>query len=160
MNILKKWFDEVMDSDVRIFTSSKSEFTIYKGFKLTKTLNTYKIEDVRFSDFYDKVKDKDYKIMVKLGFIRGADWITNRRNHRRVHIYTKIIEKLYKDKFEYKSKLRPLETRAFYQKKLRNCQENIHKTITLLFLNKSRISQYNSKYNINVKKLKTKEVEK
>lgn len=154
MNILKKWYDEVLENDIPVFTSGESEFTIYRGFKLTKTFDEYKIEDVRLSDFYDKVKDRDFKILKKLGFIRGADWIVNKRNHRRVQIYTRIIERLYEDKAEYKSKLRPLKTRAFYQKKLRNCQENIHKTIDLLFLYKARINQYNSKYNINVKEIK------
>ena len=104
---------------------------------------------IRRSDFYDEVREREYKILLKLGFIRGIDWIVNKRNLRRITIYTRLLEKLYKDKKEYQSKLRPLKTRAFYQKKLRNCQENIHRNIDLLFLYKSRIEQYNLKYNIN-----------
>lgn len=155
MNILKEWFNEVLENNMEIYSSKESEYLIYRGFKLSRSFDgEYKIQDVRLSDFYDDVKDRDYKILVKLGFIRGGDWIVNKRNIKRVQTYTRIIEKLYDDKRDYQSKLRPRKTRAFYQKKLRNCQENIHKTIDLLFLYKSRINQYNSKYNINVEKIK------
>ena len=154
MSVIKEWFDECVSNDFPTYISGESEFIIYRGFKITKTFDEYKIQDVRLSDFYDEVKDKDYKILVKLGFIRGGDWIVNKRNYKRVRIYTKIIERLYEDKILYRKNLRPKKTRAFYQKKLRNCQENIHKTIDLLFLYKARISQYNSKYNINVEKIK------
>lgn len=151
MSVLKQWFDEVGENGLPVFHSKESEFIIYKGFKLSKVLEQYKLEDVRRSDFYDEVREREYKILLKLGFIRGIDWIVNKRNLRRITIYTRLLEKLYQDKEEYQSKLRPLKTRAFYQKKLRNCQENIHRNIDLLFLYKNRIEQYNSKYKLNEK---------
>ena len=149
MNILKKWFDEVENSDINVFRSSKSEFIIYNGFKITKTSdNKYKIQDVRLTDFYDEVKDSDYENMVNLGFIKGSNWIVYNRNIKRVQTYTKTIEKLYNDKRKYQSKIRTIKTRAFYEKKLRNCQANIHKNIDLLFLYKTRINQYKSRKTI------------
>jgi hypothetical protein len=149
MNALKQWFDEVEMSVLNVHRYKGSEFVIYKGFKLSKTLDQYKLEDVRVSDFYGEVKKRDYNVLLKLGFIRGADEIVNKRNIRRVGIYTRLLEKLYADRKEYQKKLRPLKTREFYRKKIRNCQENIHKNIDLLFLYKSRIEQYNLKYKKN-----------
>jgi hypothetical protein len=151
MNILEKWYEELMGNSMGSYNSKGSECLFYKGFKLTKTLDGYKLEDIRLSDFYDPVKKKDYDVLMELGFIKGADTIVNNRNIKRVRIYTRIIERLYEDKKEYKSNLRPLKTRVFFQKKLRNCQENINKNIDLMFLHKSQINQYNSKYNTNEK---------
>lgn len=147
MSIVKQWFEEVLSSPF-MSISSKSSYIIYKGFKISKIEDEYKIEDVRFSDFYTPVKEAELNTFKKIGFIRGADWIAHKRNLRRVKIYTRLIERLYVEKKEYSSKLRPLKTRAFYKKKLRNCQENIHKTIDLLFLYKSRVNQYIDKYNL------------
>jgi len=151
MSILQDWFNEAKKANVTIFGSGENEFIIYKGFKLSKSSNLFKLEDVRRSDFYDDVKDKEYKTILKLGFIKGIDWIVNKRNLKRIGIYTRILERLYSEKKEYKSKLRPKITRAFYQKKLKNCQESIYRNIDLLFLYKTRIEQYNLKYNLNEK---------
>lgn len=148
MELLKLWFEEVFSSGLLQNTSSNINYIIYRGFKLSKNEDDYKIEDVRFSDFYEPVREKDLEILTKLGFLKGADWISHSRNVRRVKIYTRLIERLYNNKKDYKSKLRPLKTRAFYQKKLRNCQENIHKTIDLLFLYESKVNQHIEKYNL------------
>lgn len=149
MKILQEWFEDARQNNVRIFHFEENDFLIYKGFKITKNYDGYRLQDVRRSDFYDEIKSKDLKILLKLGFIEGIDYIVNQRNLRRVNIYTKILEKLYTHRKEYQSKLRPRITREFYQKKIRNCNENIHNNIDLLFLYKSRVEQYNLKYNIN-----------
>lgn len=146
MNELEQWFDEVRLSVLNVHRYKETEFIIYKGFKLSKTHGKYKIEDVRISDFYGDVKKRDYNTLLKLGFIKGTDYIVHKRNLRRVGIYTRLLEKLYSERKEYERKLRPLKTRAFYKKKIKNCQENIHRSIDLLYLYKSRIDQYNLKY--------------
>lgn len=151
MSVLKEWFDEVGRNNVKIHHSKESEFVIYKGFKLSKSIDGFTIQDVRRSDFYDDVKIKEHNILCKLGFIRGADLIVHRRNVKRVSVYTRLLEKTYSDRKLFSSKLRPLKTREFYKKKIRNCQDNIKKYIDLLFLYKSRVEQYNLKYNINEK---------
>lgn len=149
MSVLEQWFKEVEMSVLNIHHYKESEFIIYKGFKLSRELGVYKLEDVRTSDFYDEVKKRQYNVLLKLGFIKGIDQIVNKRNIRRVGIYTRLLENLYSDRKEYQKKLRPLKTRDFYKKKIRNCQENIHRNIDLLYLYKSRIEQYNSKYSNN-----------
>lgn len=150
MDIVQKWFEESKDK-VRVFIQTdEQEYIIYKGFKITKFSSGYKIQDVRLSDFYSEVKESHFKILVKHGFIRGADAIVYTRNKKRVRTYTKKIEELYDQRKEYQKNLK--KNKAFYEKKLRNCQENINKNIDLLFLYKSRISNHESKYNINVKK--------
>lgn len=147
MDVLRQWFNEGEKNGLIVYHSIESEFLIYKGFKLSKFLDHYKLEDVRRSDFYDEVTQREQNILKKLGFIKGIDSIVNTRNLKRVGIYTRLLEKLFQDKKEYQSKLRPLKTREFYNKKIRNCQDNIHNYIDLLFLYKSRIEQFNIKYN-------------
>ena len=98
MNITEQWFTNAESGGLKKFHHQGVDFIIYKGFKLSKNTDTYTIEDVRRSDFYDEVKSTDHAKLIKLGFIKG---------------------------------------------------ENIHKNIDLLFLYKTRINQYNLKYNIN-----------
>lgn len=149
MDITEQWFTNAESGGLKRFHHQGVDFIIYKGFKLSKNTDTYTIEDVRRSDFYDKVRSSDYTKLIKLGFIKGVDEIVNTRNLKRVGIYTKLVEKLYMNKLSYRSNLCEGKTKEFYEKKLRNCQENIHKNIDLLFLYKTRINQYNLKYNIN-----------
>ena len=149
MDIIENWFTITNRGGMRTFHHEGVDFIIYKGFKLSKYEKHYAVEDVRRSDFYDEVRPSDHKKLVELGFVRGVDQVVNTRNLKRIGIYTRILEKLYTDKLSYKDSLREVSTKEFYEKKLRNCQENIHKNIDLLFLYKTRINQYNLKYSIN-----------
>lgn len=151
MNVVKQWFDEAVKEGVRVYSSEESEYLIYKGFKITKNLDNYVIHDVRRSDFYDPLKHNDYITLQKLGFIFGCDSIVHSRNKRRVLIYTRRLEKIYTNRRLYESKLKVKSTRAFYEKKIRNCQENIRKNIDLLFFYKSKVEQHELKYNNNEK---------
>lgn len=146
MSVIKKWFNEAVDEGIKVYHSDESEYLIYKGFKIIKTLDDFKILDVRRSDFYDDVKSKDLLVLEKLGFIFGSDSIVHSRNKRRVSIYTKRLERIYTNKKLYKSKLKDKDTKKFYEKKLRNCEENILKNIDLLFFYKSKVEQHELKY--------------
>ena len=146
MSVIEQWFSEASNEGVKVFHHEGIDFIIYKGYKISRCSGIYAIEDVRRSDFYDEVKVTEYSKMIKLGFIKGVDYIVNRRDLRRVGIYTRLLERLYTDKISYRGKLCELDKKEFYEKKLRNCQENIHRNIDLLFLYRSRIGQYNLKY--------------
>ena len=141
MDKARQWFNEAVENRQKVFATSDSDFIIYKGFKITKSIDgNYEIQDVRMNDFYSKVMEKDFIILTNLGFIKGADKISYERNLRRVAIYTKKLEKLYTEREMCKKKL-PTNVK-FYEKKLKNCQENIGKYIDLMFFYKSQVVQY------------------
>src|SRR5690606_8400224 len=132
MEQVKQWFDEAIENHIKVFTAPESEFIIYKGFKITKTIDgNYIIQDVRINNFYSKVSDKDLSVLTTLGFIKGVEKLSYDRNLRRVVIYTKKLEKLYSEREICQKRMSTNVT--FYSKKLRNCKEGIGKYIDLLF---------------------------
>ncbi|NRA77308.1 MAG: hypothetical protein HRU18_03785 [Pseudoalteromonas sp.] len=141
MSLIKEWFEDSKGDTILVEQSNGVVWIMYKGFKITKSPEGYFIQDVRFSDFYNSVRPEDFEILKGEGFIRGADTISYRRNILRVEVCTKKIERLYTQRDFFKSE--------GLVKKLRNCQENINKSIDQLFFYKSAVSQYKNKYKLN-----------
>lgn len=139
MNVLKKWFEEAK-KETKVFTDDSGQFVIYKGFKVREEKDKYSILDVRFIDLYSKVRNSEYKIMKKFGFIIGIDLISYARDLNRVFLYNKKVEKFYnlRDSLDKKD--------PKYLSKLSNCNDNINKNIDLMFYYKTRINQFRIKY--------------
>lgn len=147
MIVIKQFYREIKKSKINIHVDGLTTFAIYKGFKVSKTNDEYLLQDVRSSDFYDTVKPKHLDMLKSLGFIKGADTIVYNRDLRRVQSYTSLLEKLYKNRKLYEKQL--TKDKVFYEKKIKNTNENILKNIDLLFFYKTRVNQFNNKYNQN-----------
>ena len=137
--MLKGWFEEV-SRVTKVFKNGDSEFIIYKGFKLTFSPKKYIIEDVRFTDFYTEVSEEDLEILKSKGFVLGARTIMYHRDCKRVKNYEKRIAKLYEDRDRFKKNLS--KDRVFNSKRVRNCNENIHNFLDLMFFYKTRVEQF------------------
>lgn len=146
--MIQQWYEEVAETHPK-HKFEDCEFVFYKGFKITKYYEEgeYVLEDVRFNDFYQPVSNKNLSIFKTQGFIKGIDNITFERDQKRMSRYKKKIEQLYQYRDEYR-RLRNKDPK-FYDKKIRNCMDNIHKYVDLFFFYKVRVNQHKQKYNLN-----------
>lgn len=124
MSEIKNWFEE--HKHQKVHNCGDYEFIIRKGFKITHYFeeDEYTIQDTRHCDFYKSVTESDMEIIQTNGFVRGTSIIMHNRNVDRVELYLEKIRKLYDKKAEYKAKLST--NKAFYEKRIRNCNNNIH----------------------------------
>ncbi len=129
-------FDEVKNT-LKVHTGIDCQYIIYKGFKLTKLSDgSETIQDARFCDFYSKVKPKDKRMIDLLGFIEGANYICNMRNTKRVKTYENKVINLYK-------KLNDTDN----TEKRKLIRRNINKNLDLMFLYKSRVTNFKNEEN-------------
>ena len=152
-NEIKDWFEEA--SIIKVFQSEDHEFSINSGFKVTHYFedNSYTIQDTRLNDFYTEVSEAHKNIFREKGFIIGTNIIMYDRNIKRVDKYLRLIEGLYAKITEYKKDIK--KDRPFYVKRIRNCNENIHKYHDLMQFYKSKVDQFKIK---NLNNSKTKKV--
>jgi len=97
---IKDWYEEALDNNLEFYDYGKDfKFVIYKGFKLISKKDheseNYYIVDTRHKDTYSQVTNKNLKTLLKYGFIRGVDMITQKRDKKRVIKYKKKIARLY-----------------------------------------------------------------
>ena len=140
MDVVKEWFEEAQ-ADSGTYKDYNKKYTLYKGFKIEVKEGKYIILDMRFTDMYSQVTQKDREIFEEFGFIRGADLIAYQRDLKRDEYYNRRTEKFYtvKDNLE--------KDDPKYDSKLFNCKENIGKSIDLMFYYRTKINQFNNKYN-------------
>lgn len=139
--IEERWFKECVESGIKVHRHTGEQFVIYKGFKIIKVVDNYYTADVRKSDFYSPISVEDWAMFTTLGFIKGADIISNKRNEDRVAYYLALIDRLKYMLYAYKSSLMGA-SRGFYQKKIRNTELKIEKSETLLALYKTKVTQF------------------
>ncbi len=145
--MIKDWYEEYIRSRIRgAFIEVDREFIIYKGFKITKAGDDYKIQDVRRSDLYDPVLPKDEKLFKEHGFIKGADLIMCRKDERRSRYHKKKIESFYKQRKKFEEELPETDRLKFVEKKIRNINRNIHEHANEMFFYNSRVEQVKLKY--------------
>ena len=148
MEQLKQWFEEA--GVIRIFTCKNHNFILRKGFKITHYLedDTYSIVDTRFNDFYTTVSEADMKIFIEKGFVKGTNIIMYNRNVERVADYISKIEGTYVKRDKYK-KLLP-KNKPFYTKRIKNCNDNIHRYHDMMQFYQAQVEQFeNQKLTIN-----------
>jgi len=138
MSEIKAWFEEAQ----KAFNCRDFEFTVVGGFKITHYFedDTYSIQDTRFTDFYTSVSEADMELFRTEGFVRGANIIMNGRNEARVQKYLELIQGLYVKRAEYKANLKKNPT--FYNKRIANCNYNIHNYNDLMHFYKSKVEQF------------------
>jgi predicted carbohydrate-binding protein with CBM5 and CBM33 domain len=146
MNIIYKWLKQA-SSFTPVFTTRDGKFIIYKGFKLSETSEGFSIQDVRFSNMYSDVSQKDMATIIKLGFVKGVDTISFERDTKRVDSYKKRTEVLYDKKNKFAKELP--KNRALNEKRIRNIEIKIEEFIDLMFFYQVRIKQFNIKNNKN-----------
>ena len=144
-DIIREWFNEATVT-TKVFTLADSKFIIYKGFKILNVEGIYTIQDVRFSNMYSSVTPDCYKEFKKKGFIKGADYICFKRNKKRVLTYKKRAEVWYDKRRRVKKEI-PKNT-ELNEKRIRNVNRKIEESINHMFLYKTRINQYKSKYSV------------
>lgn len=145
MNVNRKWFEEA-SSVCNIQKDVNGDFIIYKGFKITKgELESYKIEDVRHSEFYSAISLSDYGTFIIKGFIAGADFLSNDRNIKRVVSYKSEIKTLETKRRLAKKEIK-LDVRL-NKKRIRLAEDRILELRDLIVITETRIKQFNSKYN-------------
>ena len=149
MEEIKEWFEEA--SIIKVHQGDDHEFAINRGFKVTHYFedNTYSIQDTRLNDFYTKVSEEHMELFRERGFIIGTNIIMYDRNIKRVSKYLRLIEGLYTKIAKYKENL--YKNKSFYTKRIRNCNENIHKYHDLMQFYKSKVDQFKSKSKISIK---------
>jgi len=140
MSELKKWFDEA--STIKVFSFNSYEYVISRGFKITHYLddNSYTIQDTRHSDFYNEVSQEDMNVFINEGFLQGTKILMYNRNTERVDKYLRLIESLYSKKAKYKKSLH--KNKAFYTKRISNCNKNIHDYHDLMQFYRSKVEQF------------------
>ncbi len=142
--ILKKLFESIKHQKGLTFNDNNEESIIYKGFKIIKCKNEYSIKDVRFNDFYSKIKIQDARVIIKYNsLIKGIDHITFERDKIKYEKLKTIIGGLYD--------LRKQVSMGDYDppyklKKLNNINKNLDKNRDLLFLYDTRIKHHKYKY--------------
>ncbi len=151
LKVEERLFKEAVRKGLRQYTESPlSYFVMYKGFKLVGSKEgDYKLYDVRFNDFYSKVKESDLSVLRTLGLVRGADTLMYNRDISRSDICKKDIANLYDKMINiYKPMIKEGINLEFYNKRVRNAYSNIHDYTDLIFFYKNRIELYESKYSI------------
>ena len=138
----KIWFRDCVESGVRVHQHMGEQFVIYKGFKVIEKGGKYTALDVRKGDFYSPISKGDVLVFDRHGFVKGVNLISHTRNKRRVSLYTNLIDRLRRDLATYQSSLMESSLKAFYIKKVRNAELKIDKSVTLLALYKTKVTQY------------------
>lgn len=150
---LQQWFDQATNV-TRLFnnTLTGDEYIIHLGFKITRTKALeYIIEDVRRSDLYNPLRKSDAKILKRMGFVEGVEFIRYQKDQKRVVKSEAALLKAYEGKKEALSQLDNPDrkkTVAFYNKKVKNCSNNIQHNADMIFFYRSRVEQYELKNNI------------
>lgn len=148
MNDVRQWFEEA-SLVTNVHKDFNSEFLIYKGFKITKKEGSYRIQDVRHSEFYSPVSIQDLNEIKEKGFIAGIDYINYVLNLGRVENYKLQVDTLKLKKKLARKELRQGIDRRLNNKRIRLANENILEYEDLIQLTESRIKQFNFKYNKN-----------
>lgn len=137
--MIENWYKEAISSSrtAKIYLS-KHTYVFYKGFRITfdKENNQYYIHDIRKTDFYTRIPEPDYNLLVEHGFIKGCNLIMSSRDEDRVNFHKQKLEKLYSARKEYIKE--PLKNK----KRLKVCNDNITYHIDQLFFYKSRLNQF------------------
>ena len=143
MDKLKEWFDEA--KVIKVFTFKSHEFVIRNGFKIAHYLDddSYTILDTRLNDFYWDVTQPDMDVLLESGFMQGTDILVYNRNKERVDKYLRLIEELYTKKAKYKKSLN--KNKAFYSKRIRNCDKNIHEYHDMMQFYQSKVEQFENR---------------
>lgn len=140
--MVEQWYKEA-ELQTLVHSTEKTDFIIYKGFKISKHKidNSFTIQDCRFTDLLSEISKEDNLIITDLGFIKGVDLLSHRRDVIREKKYRSILETLYTKRAIYK------KAKPFNKKRLSNCEDNIIKCRDLLFYYLVRLEQYKEKYN-------------
>ena len=145
MNIKKKWFKEA-EKVCKVHQHNKSRFIIYRGFKLIFSKGKgYSVVDVRRSEFYTPLSKKDFQVIAKNGFIKGADMLCFARNFRRIEAYQGNIKGLRAKIAKAKAEMPKDWSRN--EKRIRTSTEKIEDYKSLIKLLGSRNTQIEIKYN-------------
>jgi hypothetical protein len=150
---LQQWFEEATNV-TRLFTNALTgdDYIIYLGFKITRTEDSeYTIEDVRRSDLYNPLRKTDARVLLKRGFAKGVEFIRYQKDLKRVGKSEAALLKAYNGKKEALAQLDNPDrkkTLAFYEKKVKNCSNNIQHNADMNFFYRSRVEQYELKNNI------------
>ena len=131
-NEVDQWFLEALSHHDCISVGKAS--IIYKGFKISKK----EILDIRKSDLYNPVEEKDLKIFRKHGFVTGADRIMYERYLLRHTRCKTLFLDLVTKKYNYKEEGN--------NRKYRYCVTEMAKVLDLQFLLECRIKQIQKKY--------------
>lgn len=146
MKNIREYYEEVSQMTTEHLLNG-TNFVIYKGFKLSKTGdNNYKIEDVRFSNMYSPLTNKDKEVIQRDGIIKGADTISYRRDKRRIKSYTKRTERLYNKRRRFEREL-PSDKRL-NEKRIRNINLLIDEFLNMKFFYEVRVEQFKIKYKL------------
>jgi hypothetical protein len=143
MDNVEKWFKEV-EGVTPIHETKGGTFIIYKGFKISFIEGVYHMYDVRFSNLYTSVVQKDLNLFSKHGFIKGADIINYNRNSKRVLSYKKRTEILYDKRAKFKKEMP--KNPKLNQKRIKNINIRIRDYVDQMFLYQNRIQDFNNKY--------------
>jgi len=142
----RQWYGEAK-AILPVHKFPDKDFIIYKGFKLTSFHNgKYLIEDTRSSENYGKPLTKDLSIMNLKGFIKGCDEISYKNNLSNIVSTTKRIELLYSRRKKYRRKIKEGSEIQKNEKRVRNINKNIDILADRIFMYKTRVKQFKSKY--------------
>ena len=146
MNIIKTFYEEAI-LECNVHKTRNESFIIKRGIRVSKAKDEdyYRVEDTRGSDFYSGLKEADYKELVDRGFIEGCDYIGFYRDTKRLCKLKRVIERLYSKKKMFQRLIK--EDQRLNEKRIRNIYKNIEIFVDEIFLCKSRITQFNNKYN-------------
>lgn len=148
MEQLDNWYKQAVHIVGKHITSLNKEFIIYKGFKITKhEEQSFTIEDVRFSNMYGKVSDRNLEILSEKGFIAGVDYIGYLRDNVRVKSLKKSLETLYTKRRKYKKEFD--NDPKLNEKRIRSINKKIPRYVFLMGFYQTRVNQFNIKYNKN-----------
>lgn len=145
----QRWYEEAVKSNVTVFTTNKDQdFLIYKGVKIARNGEEYEAFDVRVSDYYSSVSDDVRAKLNHMGFIKGSDQISHRRNINRVLNLTCGIKSLEEKKSRYEEKLKSISNEThpveYSQclKKIKSSEDSIDKMVVERAVYQNRINQY------------------
>lgn len=146
----EKWFNECLsNNDVKVFNDGEFEFVIYKGVKLVKTNDGFRLLDVRFNDFYSRLAKPYKRILRKHGFVKGCDIMMYERDLMRCRKYERYLEELYTYKKRLLKKLDEVTYKRPIRKKLGVMERKASDAIDDLFFYNSRKEQFEVKYKLN-----------
>jgi len=139
MSSIKDWYQEAKKRTL-VHTEADKTFVIYKGFKITKSEDSYSILYTRSSDFYTEISDAQRRIFIKEGFVEGARRLSHIRNKRRVKYYQDKMKRLYTKKKGYeKGGKAAIKKNAI---KISNCEDGILSANNLRAFYQTQIDNY------------------
>ena len=151
-NKIRCWYNEAI-KHCREHSTAKENFIIYKGFKISCCVNSrlgvkfgFILRDVRKSDNYSDVSEKDLKELNDRGFIAGCDHLSYIRDNEAIKKLTLSVEMMYAKTKKAKKELP--KNKRLNLKRIRCLKVNIDIVIDQMFIHKIRIEQFNSKYNL------------